>query len=72
MGSGSVGIAAARLGRRFLGNDLNPEAVKIASQRLREFGQGRVPPQIIAMPEEQPDLLDSLVSPKRSEGGLSQ
>ena len=43
MGSGSVGIAAARLGRRFLGNDLNPEAVKMAAQRLREFGEGRVP-----------------------------
>ena len=60
MGSGSVGLAAARLGRRFLGNDLNPEAVKIASQRLRECGEGRVPPQIAAMPDEQPDLLDSL------------
>ena len=70
MGSGSVGIAAARLGRRFLGNDLNPEAVKIASQRLREFGEGRVPAEVIAMSDEQPDLLDSLVAPKRSEGGL--
>src|SRR6476619_561025 len=43
MGSGSVGVAAARLGRRFLGNDLNPEAVRIAALRLREFGEGRVP-----------------------------
>src|SRR4029077_16910781 len=43
MGSGSVGIAAARLRRRFLGNDLNPEAVRIAAQRLRGFGEGRVP-----------------------------
>src|SRR6266542_3699018 len=34
MGSGSVGVAALKLGRRFLGNDLNPEAVKIAGQRL--------------------------------------
>src|ERR671921_45381 len=34
MGSGSVGVAAMRLGRRFLGNDLNPEAVRIAAQRL--------------------------------------
>ena len=31
----NVGVAAARLGRRFLGNDLNPEAVVIAAQRLR-------------------------------------
>jgi site-specific DNA-methyltransferase (adenine-specific) len=72
MGSGSVGIAAARLGRRFLGNDLNPEAVKIASQRLREFGEGRVPTEVVAMPDEQPDLLDSLVVPKRGEDGLLQ
>jgi site-specific DNA-methyltransferase (adenine-specific) len=72
MGGGSVGIAAGRLGRRFAGNDLNPEAVKIASQRLREFGDGRVPPEILAMPDEQPDLLDYLVSPEADEGGLSQ
>src|SRR3954470_24270872 len=34
MGSGSVGAAALQRGRRFLGNDLNPEAVQIARQRL--------------------------------------
>src|SRR5688572_29071688 len=34
MGSGSVGVAALRLVRRFHGNDLNPEAVTIARQRL--------------------------------------
>jgi site-specific DNA-methyltransferase (adenine-specific) len=60
MGSGSVGIAALRLGRRFLGNDLNPEAVRIAAQRLREFGDGRVPPEVTAEAPEQPDLLDSI------------
>jgi site-specific DNA-methyltransferase (adenine-specific) len=61
MGSGSVGIAAAKLGRRFLGNDLNPEAVRIAAQRLREFGEGRVPADIAAEPQpDQPDLLDSI------------
>jgi site-specific DNA-methyltransferase (adenine-specific) len=43
MGSGSVGVAAARLGRRFLGNDLNPEAVQIAAQKLRDFGDVRAP-----------------------------
>ena len=41
MGSGSVGVAALRLGRRFLGNDLNPEAVAIATERLRALA-GRV------------------------------
>jgi site-specific DNA-methyltransferase (adenine-specific) len=60
MGSGSVGIAALRLGRRFLGNDLNPEAVRIAAQRLREFGEGRVSPDVSSESPEQPDLLDSL------------
>src|SRR6187399_3623289 len=34
MGSGSVGVAALRTGRRFLGNDLNPEAVRLAAARL--------------------------------------
>ncbi len=60
MGSGSVGVAAARLGRRFLGNDLNPEAVKIAAQRLRQFGVGHVPAEVDALPQPgQPDLLES-------------
>ena len=38
MGSGSVGVAALKLGRRFAGNDLNPEAVKAAEDRLRKGG----------------------------------
>jgi site-specific DNA-methyltransferase (adenine-specific) len=55
MGSGSVGVAAARLGRRFLGTDLNPGAVRIASDRLRAFGPGLAP---AGLPESaQPDLL---------------
>ena len=58
MGSGSVGVAAARLGRRFLGNDLNPDAVRIAATRLREFGEGRVPEGLPEeVPEPQMDLL---------------
>ena len=61
MGSGSVGVAALRLGRRFLGNDLNPEAVRIAANRLREFGEGRVPADLPADPQsDQPDLLDTV------------
>jgi site-specific DNA-methyltransferase (adenine-specific) len=59
MGSGSVGVAALRLGRRFFGNDLNPEAVRIAANRLRQFGEGRVPDDLPAdVPEPQLDLLD--------------
>jgi site-specific DNA-methyltransferase (adenine-specific) len=53
MGSGSVGVAAARLGRRFLGNDLNHAAVRVAGQRLRAFGAGREPELSLA---RQPDL----------------
>jgi site-specific DNA-methyltransferase (adenine-specific) len=62
MGSGSVGVAAGRLGRRFLGNDLSPDAVKFAAQRLREFGEGRVPPEAAASGEGQQDLLDSIAT----------
>jgi len=40
MGSGSVGVAAVRLGRRFIGTDLNPEAVQLTGQRLRQHGEG--------------------------------
>jgi len=35
MGSGSVGVAAVRLGRHFLGNDLCAEAFELAQQRLQ-------------------------------------
>jgi site-specific DNA-methyltransferase (adenine-specific) len=63
MGSGSVGVAAARLGRRFLGNDLNPEAVQIAAARLGEFGPGLVPPGVSTDRQPgQPDLLASVAT----------
>ena len=54
MGSGSVGVAAARLGRRFLGNDLNPDAVKFAGQRLAKVAEGREPELAV---RQQPNLL---------------
>lgn len=38
MGSGSVGVAAAILGRNFMGNDTCAEAVSIARTRLSELG----------------------------------
>jgi site-specific DNA-methyltransferase (adenine-specific) len=61
MGSGSVGIAACRHRRRFLGNDLNPQAVAVAAHRLREFGYGRVPGDLPAEPTpEQFDLLEEV------------
>jgi site-specific DNA-methyltransferase (adenine-specific) len=38
MGSGSVGVAAGRNGRDFLGNDLCAEAIDITRKRLLELG----------------------------------
>ena len=48
MGSGSVGVAAARLGRRFVGTDVNPEAVRLTAQRLGEFGPVVGPAELLA------------------------
>ena len=56
MGSGSAGVAALRLGRRFVGNDINPEAVRLANQRLSELGTGQT--QGGGIVEGQPDLLE--------------
>ncbi len=38
MGSGSVGVAALELGRRFLGNDLCEEAIEVSRRRLVAAG----------------------------------
>jgi site-specific DNA-methyltransferase (adenine-specific) len=40
-GSGSVGVAARSLERRFLGSDVCDEAVRITSERLAAFAGGR-------------------------------
>ena len=61
MGSGSVGDAAAQLGRRFFGNDLNPDAVQLARQRLSAFGAGRVSQELPSR-SAQRDLLDAFGS----------
>jgi site-specific DNA-methyltransferase (adenine-specific) len=58
MGSGSVGVAAVTLGRRFRGNDLNPEAVQIAARRLREVGAAGNAPAAAVDEPMQADLLD--------------
>jgi DNA modification methylase len=55
MGSGSVGIAALRLSRRFRGSDINPEAVRLTADRLRQYGDGRAPE---GLPAPQPGLLE--------------
>ena len=60
MGSGSTGVAALTLGRRFIGTDLNPEAVRLAAGRLRELGHGVAPTDESGEPPA--DLL-SLITP---------
>ena len=50
MGSGSVGVAALRSGRHFIGTDVNIEAVRLTAKRLREFGAGQEPPELAAEP----------------------
>jgi site-specific DNA-methyltransferase (adenine-specific) len=37
-GSGSVGVAAAKLGRGFWGADINPESIELSRRRLTEMG----------------------------------
>jgi site-specific DNA-methyltransferase (adenine-specific) len=59
-GSGSVGIAALRLGRTFLGTDVNPEAVRFAAGRLRKFGADRESGKSISQGPS--DLLECMVS----------
>jgi site-specific DNA-methyltransferase (adenine-specific) len=54
MGSGSVGVAAGRLGRRFLGNDLNQQAVRLAGRRLASVAASHEPELAI---RQQPNLL---------------
>jgi site-specific DNA-methyltransferase (adenine-specific) len=60
MGSGSVGVAALKLGRRFIGTDLNPAAVRLTADRLREFGAGREPEGLPT--SEQANLLEMMGS----------
>ena len=55
MGSGSVGVAALRLGRRFRGTDVNPEAVRLTADRLAKFGDGHAP---AGLPQPEPGLLE--------------
>jgi site-specific DNA-methyltransferase (adenine-specific) len=43
MGSGSVGVASLELGRKFIGTDLNPGAVRHTDDRLKTYGAGHAP-----------------------------
>jgi site-specific DNA-methyltransferase (adenine-specific) len=61
MGSGSVGVAALKAGRRFLGSDLNLEAVRLSATRLRGFGEGTQPSDL---PDHVPADLLELMRPR--------
>src|ERR1700687_3061816 len=55
MGSGSTLVAAARLGRRFVGYDLDPTYVDIARLRVRDEGEATPPTPIdLETPEPEP------------------
>jgi site-specific DNA-methyltransferase (adenine-specific) len=60
MGSGSVGVAAVKNGRRFMGTDLNPSAVRHTANRLNEYGPGRYPADL--PPADQASLLEMIGS----------
>jgi site-specific DNA-methyltransferase (adenine-specific) len=60
MGSGSIGVAAVKLQRRFIGTDLNPAAVRLSADRLKEFGAGRQPDNL--PPSDQANLLEMIGS----------
>jgi len=40
-GTGTTGVAAVTQGRRFIGIDVDPEALEVARQRLEEITEGR-------------------------------
>jgi site-specific DNA-methyltransferase (adenine-specific) len=42
MGSGSAGVAATRLGRQFVGNDVGDAALALAAKNLRHTGSGEM------------------------------
>ena len=36
-GSGTTGVSALKLGRRFIGGDIMPEYIEIARERIKEY-----------------------------------
>jgi DNA modification methylase len=59
MGAGSVGVAALTLGRRFAGNDILPDAVKLTTERLLALG-GVPGDNFLAALSRQPSLIANL------------
>jgi site-specific DNA-methyltransferase (adenine-specific) len=54
MGSGSSGVAALKLGRRFAGNDVSADSLKLARERLLVAGGVEGP---VVVPTEHPKLV---------------
>ncbi|HWS45753.1 MAG TPA: DNA methyltransferase [Acidimicrobiia bacterium] len=74
MGSGSTLVAAARVGRRYVGYDLDPTYVDIARLRVREEGQpAPAPTRIAPSPDvEVPGAEDSFQARATREGKAAQ
>jgi site-specific DNA-methyltransferase (adenine-specific) len=66
MGSGSVGVAAVRSGRNFIGNDLCAEAVEITRARLIEAGARDGDPLQGNFGTDDPQQLELLTTPRRA------
>jgi site-specific DNA-methyltransferase (adenine-specific) len=58
MGSGTTAVACQRLGRKFVGIELDPKYIQIAQERLREEGQ------------QPPNLLTALEAEEFYENGI--
>ena len=58
MGSGSIGVAALKQGRRFAGTDVNPEAVRVTTHRLAALAADSVREPAPAATDHRRDLLD--------------
>ncbi len=57
MGSGTTGIAAMRLGRKFIGCEIDPAYFEIACERMREeFRQPSLLPEALGQMEQEPLL----------------
>lgn len=63
MGSGTTGVACARLGRRFIGIEIEPRYFDIACKRIEEAQ--RQPDLFIKQPESVSDERDGAVAAKR-------
>lgn len=62
LGSGSTAVAAARLGRRYAGYDLDPDYIAIAERRVAEALAEPLPPEDVADDRAASKVADDLLS----------